>query len=206
MANDAYPEQLERYLQAVAGHLTSLADEDRLEIIRELRSHVLDSVNGDLSQEALKSALAKLGLPRNVAQINLRMRVARAEIKNRTPWYAARAVARLAFLGGEGLWVFILSSIGYAFAGCWLLTALAKPFAPDRVGLWLIPDARGDLSLSLGRHGAGALGHDVLGWWIIPLGLVIASACGVAMYRYDQRFVRRMARLSACKPKAAVPL
>ncbi len=67
MANDACPEQLEQYLQAVAGYLTSLSDEDRLEIIRELRSHVLDSVNGDFSQDALTSALAKLRLPRKVA-------------------------------------------------------------------------------------------------------------------------------------------
>ncbi|MGO9512400.1 MAG: HAAS signaling domain-containing protein [Steroidobacteraceae bacterium] len=196
MASDAYPEQLEQYLQAVAGHLTSWSHEDRLEVIRELRSHVLDTVNGDFSQDTLTSALAKLGIPRMVAQINLRMRVASAEVNNRTPWNAAKTVARLAFLGSEGLWVFVLSSIGYAFAGCWLLTALAKPFAPDRVGLWLIPDAQGDLSLSLGRHGAGALGHDILGWWIIPLGLVIAGACGVAMYRYDLRFVRRMANSS----------
>jgi hypothetical protein len=197
MANDACPEQLEQYLQAVAGYLTSQSDEDRLEIIRELRSHVLDSVNGDFSQDALTSALAKLGLPRKVARINLRIRVASAEGNNPTPWHTAKTVARLAFFGGEGLAVLVLSSVGYAFAGCWLLTALAKPFAPDRVGLWLIPDAHGDLSLSLGRHGAGVLGHDILGWWIIPLGLVIAGACGVVMYRYDRRFVRRIAGLSA---------
>ena len=133
MASDAYPEQLEQSLQAVAGHLTSLSKEDRREVIRELRSHVLDTVNGDFSQEALTSALALLGPPKKVAQINLRVRVASAEVNNQLPWYAARAVARLAFLGSEGLWVFILSSIGYAFAGCWLFTAIAKPFAPDRV-------------------------------------------------------------------------
>ena len=155
-----------------------------------------DSVNGDFSQNALTSALATLGPPKQVAQINLRMRVASAEVNNRTPWRAARALARLAFLGGEGLWVFILSSIGYAFAGCWLLTALAKPFAPDRIGLWLIPDTQGELSLSLGRHGAGAVGQDIFGWWIIPMGLMIAGACGVAMYRYDVRFVRRIANSS----------
>jgi hypothetical protein len=196
MVSDAYPKQLEQYLQAVEGQLSPLSNEDRSEVIRELRSHVWDSVNGDFSQNALTSALATLGPPKQVAQINLRMRVASAEVNNRTPWRAARALARLAFLGGEGLWVFILSSIGYAFAGCWLLTALAKPFAPDRIGLWLIPDTQGELSLSLGRHGAGAVGQDIFGWWIIPMGLMIAGACGVAMYRYDVRFVRRIANSS----------
>jgi len=196
MVSDAYPEQLEKYLRTVEGHLSSLSDGDRLEVISELRSHVLDSVDGDLSPSALTTALAMLGPPKSVAQVNLRMRVASAAANNRTPWNAAKTVAHLALLGGEGLWVFVLSSIGYAFAGCWLLTALAKPFAPDRIGLWLIPDAHDDLSLSLGRHGTGAMGYDILGWWIVPMGLLIGIACCAAIYRYDLRFIRRLVNSS----------
>lgn len=70
----------------------------------------------------------------------------------------------------------------------------AKPFAPDRVGLWVLPDPTGDLSLSLGRHGTGAAGHDVLGWWIIPIGLAVGVACAVLTYRVDLRFIRQLAR------------
>jgi hypothetical protein len=89
--------------------------------------------------------------------------------------------------------IFILSLTGYAFAGCRLLTALAKPFAPDRVGLWLLPDPTDDLSLSLGRHGAGAAGHDILGWWIIPIGLTVGVICAFLTYRIDLRFIRELA-------------
>jgi len=153
----------------------------------------LDSTDGDLSEPALTRALVALGTPKDVAQLNLRMRVVGANINNWSPRDIARAVTRLALLGGEGLWVFVLSIVGYTFAGCWLLTALAKPFAPDRVGLWLMPDAQGDVSLSLGRHGAGTVGHDIFGWWIIPLGLTIAATCAAALYRYDVRFLRRVA-------------
>ena len=178
MVSGAYPDALEKYLQAVAGNLSSMSSEDRLEVVRELRSHVLDIVDGDLSEDKLTRALAALGPPKSVAQINLRMRAACAAVSGRTPWSTSRTWARFACVGGEGLWVLVVSSVGYAFSGCWLLTALAKPFFPDRVGLWVLPDAAGDLSLSLGRHEFGVVGNDIFGWWIIPMGISLAIACG----------------------------
>jgi hypothetical protein len=122
------------------------------------------------------------------------MRAASVAVDHGMPLTVARTLTRLASLGGQGLLTFILSLTGYAIAGCWLLTALAKPFAPDRVGLWLLPDATGDLSLSLGRHGAGVTGHDILGWWIIPIGLTVGIVCAVLTYRFDLRFIRQLAR------------
>jgi hypothetical protein len=204
MVSGAYPDVLENYLQAVAGNLSSMSSEDRLEVVRELRSHVLDIVDGDLSEDKLTRALAALGPPKGVAQINLRMRVARAAVSDCTPWSTSRTLARLACIGGEGLWVFVVSSLGYAFSGCWLLTALAKPFFPDRVGLWVLPDAGGDLSLSLGRQDSGAVGNDIFGWWIIPIGILLAIACGVAVFRYDLRFVRRVADASLRPPRSSI--
>ena len=135
-----------------------------------------------MSNATIGATLTRLGDPREIARINLRMRVAA--------------------IGGKGFLIFILSLTGYAFAGCWLLTALAKPFAPDRVGLWLLPDPTGDLSLSVGRIGAGAAGHEVLGWWIIPIGLVVGAICAFLTYRIDLRFIQELARPQS---KAARP-
>jgi hypothetical protein len=194
VANVAHPELLDKYLQTVEGHLKALPSEDRLEVVRELRSHVLDRVKGDLSGANVAAALATLGEPQEIARINLRMRMAAAAVEHSTPLTVARTLTRLAALGGQGLLMFLLSLSGYAFAGCWLFTAFTKPFAPDRVGLWLLPSASGDVSLSLGRHGAGVIGHDVLGWWIIPIGLTVGFACAFATYRFDLRFIRRLAR------------
>jgi hypothetical protein len=194
MVSAVRPEPLEVYLQTVEEHLKSLPPEDRSEIVRELRSHVLDRIKGDLSDTTVNATLTRLGDPREIARINLRMRVAAVAVAHSTPLTVARTLTRLAALGGKGLLTFILSLTGYAFAGCWLLTALAKPFAPDRVGLWVLPDPTGDLSLSLGRHGAGAAGHDVLGWWIIPIGLAVGVVCAVLTYRVDLRFIRQLAR------------
>lgn len=194
MVSAVHPEPLEMYLQTVKNHLQSLSPEDSSEIIRELRSHVLDRVKGDLSYAAVSATLTRLGDPREIARINLRMRSAEVAVSHPTPLTVARALSRLAAIGGKGFLIFILSLTGYAFAGCWLATAIAKPFAPDRVGLWLLPDPTGDLSLSLGRHGAGAAGHEVLGWWIIPIGLVVGAVCAFLTYRADLRFIQELAR------------
>jgi hypothetical protein len=188
------PEPLEMYLRTVRDHLQSLSPEDSSEILRELRSHVLDRVKGDLSNATVSATLTRLGDPREIARINLRMRVAAVAVAHPTPLAVARTLSRLAAIGGKGFLIFILSLTGYAFAGCWVLTALAKPFAPDRVGLWLLPDPTGDLSLSLGRLGAGAAGHDILGWWIIPIGLMVGAICAFLTYRIDLRFIRELAR------------
>jgi hypothetical protein len=193
VANVAHPELLDKSLQTVEGHLKALPPEDRLEVVRQLRSHVLDRVKGDVSGANVAAALATLGEPQEIARINLRMRMAATAVEHGTPLTVARTLARLAAFGGQGLLMFLLSLSGYAFAGCWLFTAFTKPFAPDRVGLWLLPSTSGDVSLSLGRHGAGVIGHDVLGWWIIPIGLTIGFVCAFATYRFDLRFIRRLA-------------
>jgi hypothetical protein len=192
VVNVVRPERLELYLQTVANHLKSLPSEDRTEIVRELRSHVLDRVKGDLSDASVSATLATLGDPHEIARINLRMRTALA-IQPEAPLTVGRSLGRLAILGGRALLTFVFSLAGYAFSGCWIFTALAKPFAPDRVGLWLLPDATGDLSLSLGRRNEGGInGHDLLGWWIIPVGLAIGILCAVLTYRHNLGFIRRL--------------
>jgi hypothetical protein len=60
-----HPEPLETYLRTVKDHLQSLSPEDSAEIIRELRSHVLDCVKGDLSNAAVNATLMRLGDPRD---------------------------------------------------------------------------------------------------------------------------------------------
>jgi hypothetical protein len=186
------PDPLDLYLQTVGDHLGSLTPEDRREIIRELRSHVLDCVKGDLSHGNISAALQTLGDPAEIARINIRMRET-ANIGERTPLTAAPPIARLLTLGGEGVLTIIFSLAGYLFAGCWIVTALAKPLWPDRVGLWRLPDPTGDLSLSLGRHTEG-IGHDILGWWIIPIGIAVGIVCAALTYRFHSQFIRRLAR------------
>jgi hypothetical protein len=193
MASAGLPEHIETYLRTVEDNLRSLPPEEVAEIARELRSHIRDRIAGDLSDANVSATLKKLGDPREIARINLRMREHAAGRKS--PSTVLRAVAQRAAFSARGLLSLLFSLAGYAFAGCWLFTAVAKPFAPNRVGLWVLPDPTGELSLSLGRREADFAGYELLGWWIIPIGLGIGIACCAFIYRLNLRTIRKMATL-----------
>jgi hypothetical protein len=196
MPNAKPPEQLEAYLREIRANLRGLPAAEISEIVQELQSHVLDSVADDPSDANVRATLAKLGDPREVARINLSMRLAANAAGKSSPLTVARTIARLAGLSARGLFTLLISLLGYGFAACWLLVAVSKPFAPGRVGLWQIRDATGDMTYSLGRHaiGANVAGHEILGWWIIPVGLAIGMATAYLTYRFDLRAIRKMAR------------
>jgi hypothetical protein len=176
--------------------LRGLPPADVAEILQELRSHVMDSLAGEVSEARVEQALCKLGEPQEIARFNLSMRVAGQSLARRSPLSIFRTIVRLAGLSMRGLVALIVSLIGYGFAASWLLVALVKPFAPGRVGLWYRTAPDGDFTLSLGGLTAGSGAHDILGWSAVPIGLAIGLACAYLTYRYDRSAIRRMAQPS----------
>jgi hypothetical protein len=76
---------------------------------------------------------------------------------------------------------FILAG-GYFFSACILIAALHKPFAPLKVGFWHFDD---EFSLHLG-FGTGPVpttGTELLGWWLVPAGILLGSAGVLSMNR-----------------------
>ena len=193
MQNAKSPEQLETYLRTVRENLRRLPESEASEVVQELRSHVLDRVAGDFTEASLAHALASLGDPREVARANMTRRVATQATLSGSPVIVAKKIIELARLSFGGFVTLSVSLIGYAFAGCWLLTAIAKPFAPDRFGLWSVADPSDDLSFSLGRRTAGLVEHDILGWWIIPIGLALALISAYLTFQFHQQAIRQMA-------------
>jgi hypothetical protein len=195
MAGENAPDRLGKYLRKVRSNLHGMPASEADEVVRELRSHVLDRVGGDLNEINIGDALARLGEPEEVARINLSMRIAARAAGRTSQVVVTQTIVQLARLSIRGFFTLLLSAVGYAFAASWILTAIAKPFAPERVGLWLLPDPTGDLSFSLGRSASPVVGQDVLGWWIIPIGLAVGLAVAFLTYRLDLRAIRRLAEL-----------
>lgn len=166
MANVARSDLLDRYLERVRLGLRDLPPAETAEILREL------------------------------ARLNERMRCEPVSAGRNVPQIAAQRARRMLTgvrriaIGSSALMV---SVIGYGFACSWLLTALARPFDPRHIGLWRMPDPTGDLNLSLGRHAGPPLGEDVLGGWIIPVGLIIGAAAVYLTDRFDRRVWRQFA-------------
>jgi hypothetical protein len=183
---------LETYLVQVRRNLRGLSQSEIQEVLLELRSHVLDRVEGQLTPQTVEAALAALGSPREVARANVTERVAAVMERDRGFFGVLGAVVRLAGLSLAGFMLFIVSLVGYGLALSLLVVAVVKPFMPSRVGFW---HQAGD-AYSLGILGdvSKAQGHELWGWWIIPIGLIAGLGLGWLTLRFGRICVRWMAR------------
>ena len=181
-ASEAH-EIVEEYLNKVRKGLRGLREEQIREIVAELRSHILEraSSGGDVTAESVKAAVQVLGSPAELARDYARDDVlARAET-SRTPLRLLDSLFGWATMSVAGFVVLIITVLGYFLGAAFVIVAALKPFHPATAGLWSLSDRPGDLELSL-RMGFGTVpanGHELLGWWIVPLGLVLG--CGLVI-------------------------
>jgi uncharacterized membrane protein len=177
MANEAQ-QKIESYLTKLRGHLRGLSEETAREILKELRSHIMEKAAAEgTTAAAVDAALAALGMPEELAQEYVTDELlARAEV-SRSPLRILDGLVRWASLSIAGFFVLVASITGYFLGVVFILVAALKPFHPDAAGLWVLGDAAGDSSLSIhmGFGYAPVVGHEVLGWWIVPIGLL--SGC-----------------------------
>jgi hypothetical protein len=195
MADDGI-RKLEGYLDELRAQLRGLPEPETSEIIKELRSHVLDSagVGGSRPAGAVAAALDRLGSPEELAELYRMESMLTRAGRSRSPWLIFGGILRWATVSVAGILPFLGVLAGLVVAASFAIAALFKPFAPGRVGLW-----RGggdELSLHLGLLGGPPpQGQELLGWWIVPLGLL--AGAGVVLFtawfgRWCARRYRRM--------------
>ncbi len=166
--------RMDAYLAELRTHLRSLPDEQVVDIVEEIRSHLHDiaGVGGAMTEASLNAALNRLGPPSTLAASYITDNLLARAQSHRTPWTILRAIFHWATLSVKGFLAFVVCSMGYAFGASFVIAALAKPFNP-KVGLWLIdPDT---YSLALGMTDAAPRGHELLGWKLIPIGLALGG-------------------------------
>lgn len=170
-------EKIEAYLNRLRALLRGMSKEEISEIVEELRSHILEksTENGELT--GVDAALEGLGRPEALASEYLTdAALARAEV-SRSPFRILAALFRWASLSVAGFFVLIGSVLGYFFAIAFMLCALLKPMHPQSAGLWMYQRGPDDWewSVRMGFGSAPAGGHDVLGMWIVPIGLAVGG-------------------------------
>jgi len=176
-------ERIEGYLKQVQEGLRGLRNEQVVEITTELRSHIMErsSAAGELTANRVSVALKALGTPEELARAYAADEVlARAEV-SRTPLRLLDSLFRWASMSLAGFLLLMATLAGYFLGLAFVGVALLKPFHPAAAGLWSLSDQPGNLELSL-RMGFGPMpahGHELLGWWIVPLGVGIG--CGLVM-------------------------
>ena len=178
------PQQLiEAYLVKLRTRLRGMNDEDVREIVQELRAHITDKANAseEVTAAAVDSALGALGSPEELASQYLTdALLSRAEI-SQSPVRILEGLFHWARLSIAGFFVMLGSIVGYFLGIVFMLCALLKPFHSQTTGLWISRNSNNDLSffIRLGFGGVPANKQEVLGWWIVPIGLLVG--CGLVM-------------------------
>ena len=171
--------KIEAYLGRLRGKLRGMNDGEAREIVEELRSHIVDRAmaGGEVTASGVDAALGALGSPEELANEYMTdSLLARAEA-SRSPVRILESLFRWASLSVAGFLLLLGSVVGYFLGGAFVLCAALKPLHPATAGLWVFPDGADDVtySLRLGFSSAPVGGREVLGWWIVPLGLVVGG-------------------------------
>lgn len=194
MTRDGALAHLETYLEQVERRLHVLPAEEVAEILKELRSHVLDRVEGVLTPRTVEAALEALGSPTEIARANVTERAAAAVDASSAPLKVLRALYRVATVSVLGLFTFLVSLFGYSLALGFLAVAVLKPIIPEHVGVWQTVTGDGTYDYSVGAVVMSAHSRELVGWWIIPISLALAVGLGYVTWRLGSWAVRLMGR------------
>ena len=188
--------QIESYLAQVRTALRGIPEREIEDILRELRSHVIElkeEEGGDVD-----AALGSLGDPVDLA------RTYRAENQLMRAECSGSPLAILQGLrhASRNRWGRSLLTVLYVFGYANVLTlwaaAIDKLFAPSRTGLWHTPGKIWPLNwVTDGSAPAGA--HEVLGWWLVPIALVVGWALRSLIDWIAQWWIRRYRRSRGSK-------
>ena len=178
-----------KYLLELDTRLSGVAAEEKNDILREIRAHILDSLAGGATVEPV---LAGLGTPKELAErYRMEAMLTRAS-QSFSPWVLLQTAWRWAFSGVKGMLVFLVGLFGYLTAVAMTISVILKPFMPWQVGLWIGPDT---FILGVGTQPTEPGVHEVLGRAFIPVITVGAFLLAIG----TTQLLRRLIRLGAPK-------
>ena len=203
---DESQRRMDAYLERLRRSLHGMRDEDAREIVAELRSHILDKTGDPANVSALDSALAALGSPENLAAEYLTDDLLSRAEATRSPLLILRSLFRWASLSLAGFFILAGSVVAYFLGFVLAWAAFFKVVHPQTVGLWSLPQPSGDyaLSLHMGFAAPPATGHEILGWWIIPFGLVAGLGLFFLTLDLDLRCIRQFRRSRASRVRSGI--
>jgi uncharacterized membrane protein len=187
MTNDA---QVNDYLSGLRTALAGMTLAERDDIVEEISMHIRER-SGD-GQTGVQEILAGLGPAEELAKQYRTGQLLQQAGQSISPLLILRATLRWARTGIEGSIVFCAALLGYVMGGGFLLLALLKPLFPARTGLWVGPGVF-DFSFHMGLmpEYLSTSAHEVLGWWFIPVCLVLGSLTLVLTTKFIQFLMKR---------------
>jgi HAAS domain-containing protein len=188
--------KIEDYLNEFAVRLRPVSAEQTRDLVDEIRCHILETSTADggcITEASADATLARLGSPSELAMgyadfVPSPYVLGENELGARLrPWksFFRRAIRRIPTAA-----VIFATVLAYLAAGILVLSILSKPFHPARVGLWKVGADDFSLHLGLSSSATAPVGDEILGWSIIPLGLIAAVILVSLAIKIDLRLLR----------------
>lgn len=180
--------RIESYLGSLRRYLRELPPEEINDILVEIRSHIIDRAEsaGDLTDETIVEILQALGRPEEIGPMyESNALISRARVSF-SPTLILRTTMRWAMRSAAGFVVFLAGLTGYGMSAGFLMSALLKPFMPNDVGMWVHEGG----GLTIGVVSDTPAARELLGWWLIPVGI----AASAVLLIVTTRFLRVMLR------------
>jgi HAAS domain-containing protein len=188
--------RIESYLARVRTALHGLPESETEDILRELRSHVVELAGNEGS--GVEAALRSLGDPVDLAKTyRAENQMVRAEC-SRSPLVIVQGVRHASRTRWGGVAATSLYAFGYINVLTLWAAGIEKLFAPSHGGLWYTPGNIWSLTLVTGGDPpAGA--RELLGWWLVPIALIVGWLVRYVTDRIAQWWIGRYRRSKASR-------
>jgi len=200
---------IDSYLASLRRELRDLMEEDMNDIVSEIGAHILDKTTAGADPEQVEQTLAALGAPRELAARYCTEEMLRRAEAHRSGAQKARIAVRWAFVVLAIAALVAVSAAGYGLGGLLVIAGIAKVMWPHGTGLWETkgPGDTWGLGLSGGSGNTppSANAHDILGWWLLPLGFIVGPAIIFFTWRLGKWSVRKLFRRRRINYAAAEP-
>ena len=197
MQSEKLQRKIDSYLAELRKCLGTLPPEEVHDILQEIRGHILEraEASGELTEERLVGILKSLGRPEEIAPLyHVDSVVAKARASS-SPRVVMRAIQRWSHFSVLGVVLFVIGVLAYTLSFSLMVWGVAKIVAPHEVGAWLSPTW-----LHIGTNSNPAA-REVLGWWLVPVGLVGGALAVVA----TTRVLRWTLRFAPARPAGEFP-
>jgi hypothetical protein len=109
-----------------------------------------------------------------------------------SPAFLLRSGLHWAALTLGGLLVLLISVFGYVLGGILFMLGVLKVFAFHKTGIY---GSFTEHNSSLSFQSGGPIGsHELLGWWLLPVGLLFGGGLLLLTFRFDLWSIRKFWR------------
>jgi uncharacterized membrane protein len=173
----------DNYFNRIDKMIRSLDRTQKEETKLEIQDHLLESFQNEKEdKEAVKllNAIEKMGEPEEYLKPMVADKLLTKASNTMSPLIILKGLYYYLYGGIKRFIVSLSFIMGYILALCFLVIAILKFFIPNSTGLFLYPD--GDLKFGLDINAAAA--KEILGYWIVPIGIGLSSLTYFILTRF----------------------